>query len=396
MKIALIAACDRNNYGDILLPYITKRFIMSQVSADKKIYFDYFALSHADLTSVGGKITEPLFEMDDKYEAIIVSGGEVMSARYWNMLMNLELVGAKRVCRLFNHRFESRLREMVARMILNGKSIMPWIVSDRFSCPIFYNSVSGYQAISNKRGRKAWEDCIFKAALFSVRDEKCLMAIKEDNSSLDVQLVPDTAILMDSLFSSNELNEKMSKDNKKIFDTIDSYYVIQCNYRYGKDLADDIVDAINLIFEETSIMCVLLPIGRAKGHEDQLILKTIKDRLDNDRCVLVANNNIYETMNIIKKSICFIGTSLHGIVTASAYEVPHTLLTHKAEKTYSYMCTWESTSMLCCESPSDIAKFIISGAYNQSVLKDSIKKMKQYAYDYMNQEFDEIVRRYDE
>ena len=88
INVALVAANDRNNYGDILLPKIVEKY------ADKhglrNIDFNYFSTSNNDLTNLGGNKTVEISKIPYDTRAIIIVGGEVLNVNYTSTYLFLQ------------------------------------------------------------------------------------------------------------------------------------------------------------------------------------------------------------------------------------------------------------------------------------------------------------------
>ena len=83
---------------------------------------------------------------------------------------------------------------------------------------------------------------------------------------------------------------------------------------------------------------ILCPIGMAPNHEDHKILKEMANASNHFK--LIIPRNIYEIMYLIAYAKIFVGTSLHGIITAQSYNVPFIALNKKIKKTKEYISTW--------------------------------------------------------
>ena len=77
INIALVSACDRNNYGDVLLPALLDRYINEKLP-DHAFDIKYYGLTEADLTSVGGAKVRPLAEISDDTDIVVMSRSVVV------------------------------------------------------------------------------------------------------------------------------------------------------------------------------------------------------------------------------------------------------------------------------------------------------------------------------
>ncbi len=57
-------------------------------------------------------------------------------------------------------------------------------------------------------------------------------------------------------------------------------------------------------------------------------------------CDVLMDLSLWEIMFVISQSSCFIGTSLHGVITALSYSVPYLGLNPKIRKLDSFLSDW--------------------------------------------------------
>lgn len=396
MKIALVAACDRNNYGDILLPILLEREVKNKFA---NAYVLYYGLKKADLRKVKGRKVLPLYKIDKNIDIVIIAGGEVIGGNYTTMFMYFQdNIICKFVIRFFNHFFEN-FTNKISKMFLHGKMSYPWLV---FPCSeeqkVFYNSVGCISADKfSELGKKEFKDVIAKSSLFSVRDKKSFKVALSLAEEKDVLLVPDTAILMEYYYPKTILKNYVSEYVRNMELAERKYFVLQVNNFFGKGLESKIAEAINKIFNELGLICVLLPMGRAAFHEDQIPLKKIGKLSGCKSSILVKKNTIFDTMYIISKSIAYIGTSLHGAITAASYYVSHTVLLKSAKKSTGFIDTWKTSEKYYIENTEDFCEFIkncsLENEYmvnrnNINIAKDLVKnyyrKMEEKINEHLN------------
>jgi hypothetical protein len=87
---------------------------------------------------------------------------------------------------------------------------------------------------------------------------------------------------------------------------------------------------------------LLFPAGTARHHDSALayerLAATMRDRDPSAHVEVVRTRNPLELAMIIAGSVCWIGSSLHGRIVASAYHVPRVSLA--VEKVTTYARTW--------------------------------------------------------
>ena len=337
MKIALIGACDRNNYGDLLMPIVFEKQYRYK-NPDKDVKFEYYGQIDSDMSYVKSNNTKALYRCYNNCDIAIMVGGEILSSNFKLMYFNLQKNPIKIfIMRCFNKIFPHKMEE-ISKKKLKGKSERPWILDkDTLGCKkIIYNTVGGdfdnnVEIIKN----------IKKIDYMAIRNKVDFDKISKYNKN--VYLYPDSVTAISKVISSKEIEDNVSEKIKKMAAGI--YFIIQIDKRDGKKIVGDMAKQINEVCDKLKMDCILLPIGYAQGHEDQVVLKKVLKKCHNKNVLMPGITNIYETIYIIKNSCLFIGTSLHGIITSTSYCVPHMFLTSKIKKVLNYLDTWTTTPL---------------------------------------------------
>lgn len=342
MNIAIVGAFDRYNYGDILMPIILKKEIEKNIN-NKEINIDYYGLSKSNMEFCGGIDTEELSKIyNKKYEIVILDGGDILSVNWSDMFLNLQTSKIRillfKIIRKISYNFSNE----IARKKLKGRTEKPWVLDkEELKCnKLIYNTVDG--KIENNIKSKTI-NTIKKIDYISLRNEEIFKDVKKTNSN--AKLYPDSVISLSKYFTEEEIEKKVSKKVKDFVQN-NKYYVFQCKNTIGKKYYEDIIENINKISLDLKIKCLLLPIGYAQGHEDQIILKKINNELEEGISDFFEFNNIYEIIYMIKNSKLFIGTSLHGLITSISYGIPHIAYTKEIVKQIKFLNTWKTTPMI--------------------------------------------------
>lgn len=349
MKVALVGAFDRNNYGDILMPIVMTNQ-MREVF--KNVEIEYFGLSDSKMEYTGGYNTRAFSEIyREKFDAVIYVGGEILTSKYTGMYLNLQkskikIFMYKCLRRLFNDKTENHCRKL-----LGGKSLKPWITNKNdLGCKaLIYNTIGGDIYFgTNNQNKKEVEKNIELADYISIRENESYRVIKNINQN--TKLYPDSVVALSVLIHNRDIEKKLSKEIKNEINKKNNYFVFQVNIKNGKNNIKNISNQIKDIYQKTGMKCVLLPIGYAQGHEDNVVLKKIYNKINDENIVYMPSfNNIYETIYIIKNSKLYVGTSLHGAITAISYNVPHIALTSNIKKLLYFLKTWKTTPIINTE-----------------------------------------------
>lgn len=337
-KIRFLSASDRINYGDFLFPIIFKE-VARNVNSD--IVFENYGIIKSDFTHFGALPTKSFKTLEAEMESgdkIVIGGGEVLFAN-WKTLYAfinpffLRLIRVKRLKRL-ERRFKFSNR-------LLSKNLVPIPFSFAASdfnlekLNVYYNSVGGGHLLLQDNGmRKIAHKRLQAARLISLRDSRSVSYFK-NYTDLNPQLVPDSALLMSQMFSKNKLQGLIKRDlNYK------NYIFLQLAFNKGPSDLIKFANQIEIIAQHLKCSVVLCPIGLAPGHEDDKILKDIKKI--KPQFEFVMPKTIFEIMHLIANANLYLGTSLHGAITAMSFLVPGIGLNKKIQKLESYMKTWVS------------------------------------------------------
>jgi hypothetical protein len=341
-KILVIGAFDRYNYGDLLFPLIIEKQLNTY---GKDFKFRFFGLIESDLSKEGGLPTEDLQAFyqacqnpNDKVH-VIVAGGEALGVTWHSLWSALNKTYQK------IHRYHIRISKIIdlngiARRVLGGKTVLPFVFT-KSDFPgvksVILNSLGGsglkkaqfeqYDFLKKKLNR---------ADYLAVRDKTTVANLKENG--VKAQLFPDSAILMSEFYPNEILEKQVTPDvGSFVAENKGTYVFFQINKKTTVGKEDLIAAELDKIYENENVKICLCPIGKALNHDDHLALEDVKQRMKSPSTYFDADN-IWDIMYLIANSKCYIGTSLHGAITALSYAVPHVGL--KVEKLEAYLHTW--------------------------------------------------------
>ena len=344
-KIALIGAFDRDNYGDILMPIVFEEY-MNKFHSDfySNLTFKYYGLKESNMQYLGGKNTISLssinMEIDDML-ALVLVGGAILPCRYGDMFIHLQENPKLIKCYKILDKFIRPLFDLYCKNKLNGKNIRPWLIDQFDNKIIIYNTVGG--SLTKRKlllCKKKIINALNKASYISVRDIKTKYYL--DRNSIENRLYPDSVVILSKIISDEMIMKNVGKEKQHQVKKLGKYIVIQMNAKVGLSLVNEIKEEIEKLYDKYKISCVLLPIGRAPGHEDQLPLQQLDEQLSTPH-YMPETNNVFETIYLIKNAVMYCGTSLHGAITSISYCIPHTALTNKIPKLNAFLNTWNTT-----------------------------------------------------
>lgn len=337
-RLYIYAPNDRFNYGDLLFPYILTFYF--------KKYFDdivYVSTSKSDLSEKGGIPTvdyKALYNTDDTWENhLIMAGGESLCVR-WNTILSYVkpwVHTANRITwklrRIFGKKVFGILEKFIS-VVCGTKTYFAFTVGKnelpQFQT-IIYNALGGARLLESDilNSRKV-QNILSSVDILSVRDEDTSAALSQ--YKIKNSICPDTAIIMSDVFSEQELRNHLSIN---IQDFDEGYIFFQGNIETWKEKYSLAAHQVKNLYEKTGTKICLCSIGTALGHGDDVALSHISEEIqDKKSYVLVSEPNLYDIMWLIKHSQIYIGTSLHGVITAMSFGIPFVGYGSKKQKVF--------------------------------------------------------------
>ncbi|WP_404651647.1 polysaccharide pyruvyl transferase family protein [Raoultella terrigena] len=357
-NIILYGAFDRYNYGDNLMPLLLEKFILSNyVETSNQFEFIYASINSSDLSHYSCKPTVPMKSLlhNNCDFTVIVVGGEVMGADVGTLYTHVQKnIIFSKVIRVFK-RLSPQLINTVSKLFYPAVWDYPYIPrksSFKGNVKVIYNTVGGIPI------QTQWE-YVREADYISVRDQRSFNGVKEFCSA---HLVPDSVLIASKLidhsfFLKNVRNHIIELCKSKKFITVQA-----CPYKV-KFTAKEMAAVLDKVKKDKPLDIILLPIGYASGHDDLIFMEEVK-KCSSENLELIYDLNVWEIMYIISKSSAFYGTSLHGVITAMSFSIPHFCINADIKKLTSFLKTW---SIYPFQEPLDIKQ-----------LYDSIDKIIEY------------------
>lgn len=362
--IYVLSASDRFNYGDLLFPFIVKHYFSDLACVIN------CSTTQSDMSDRGALPTEDFSVLEklspSHRNILIIGGGECLFCK-WDVILGY-------------------VSEELSKVGNNYPTLYPFTVGKyelKNLRRVIYNSVGGYQL--NERP-DLYDDPMNRKLLksadyISVRDRVTSSGLSR--MKLAHCLCADSAILMSKIFSDKYLKENMSDNAKMLLSG--KYLFFQIGLQHLKEWTKDYASILTRVSKEKNVHICMCPIGTALGHDDPEALSRISAYLPSDIYTMINNPSIWDIMGLIRWSEIYVGTSLHGAITAMSYRVP--LIVHGPKKLQIYIETWYDTigSEYSFVSVDNLEKavlrrmdtrFIISPEEQVRSVEKSIKRMR--------------------
>lgn len=370
----IVGAFDRFNYGDVLFAHISEHIVRHH-NPDARIVF--YGTRASDLRHEGGVQTRAIRSMFrgqmGSGDVVWIAGGEVLGSR-WQLMQEHNLPqGLARVSRFLRRKFGMERMDWLSHKISGVPNRLPWLFDGAsFGLSpqprVVYNSVGGRSVGSLQGLVGEWQkQSLDRATWLSVRDSKSQISTAAFLGK-PVRLSPDSAVLMAELPGAHNLEAIEALVAARLGLKPQEHYIcFQCgiNYLAGREV--EIAAQLKRLHDSHGLPIVVFAIGRASGHEDQTSAHRISSQLQDQNWLHVAPNDltVWEIMGLIAGSSCYIGTSLHGFITAFSFAVPRVGLSLRVGKLIGFRDDWDIASL-----PTGVDFSAIAEAAGQAMEQD--------------------------
>ena len=339
--ISHLGTFDVENYGDLLYPIVFSHLLKKHASLNVQHYSPLPVKAPQDAGFETDSITA-LFTPNAQAHTIVIGGGDILRtdwitfASHYSTNSHSSYNGLRRSIGPLNALnyslrtkvprgkpaafFASRFR----RHRLNYSAVGPFLIDSEtlprgssisyLSCGVPHE-FTPTESESVKR--------IFNQASFIyLRDEQCAEKLRRAGVERDIHVAPDLAITLSDQFD----KEAQITRGREILSAIGikseiSFLCFQCK-PYPGFSEEEIVSELKRYQERTNSPVVLLPTGYC--HGDAQFLQRLARRSGGS--LKYANvTSIADILSVIAASDLFIGTSLHGNITAASYGIRHLL-----------------------------------------------------------------------
>lgn len=331
-KVVFYGAFDRYNYGDNLMPLLLEVYL-KKFHSDKidDVDFIFSSIKSSDLSHY---LCKPTIAMTDllsieKNSTIIIVGGEVLGADIGVLYTHVQKSFVKVKLIKIARRFVPSLVNRIARNAYGAVWDYPYIpnkASFLNKIKIVYNTVGGIPEPSQK-------ESLYNSDYISVRDQRTFDAV---SNYCKANLVPDSVLMASGLIDLDFIETKVRGEIKDVYSNKNYITVQACPYKV-EFTANELANELEKFSDEQDV--ILLPIGYASGHDDIIFMNKVK-LASNNKFIVLDDLNVWEIMYLIIKSNAFYGTSLHGVITAMSFGIPHFCINEKISKLTSFLNTW--------------------------------------------------------
>jgi len=338
--ITHVGTFDVENYGDLLYPIIFRHLLKRLDTTVEVHHYSPLPLKAPQDAGFETDAIKTLFQVSNEPRRLVVGGGDILRtdwdvvASHYGAPSRVSYAGLRRSIGPLNA-FDYLLRRNIGRLqpaafhadrfrsrwmnypaagpfLFDASKLPEGSLVSYLSCGVPHD----FTPIERSRVKGLFEEAHF----IYLRDEHSKEKLRNAGVERAIHVAPDLAITLSDQFEKEEqLHRGQNILSRFGIDKRRSFLCFQCKPYPGFD-EEVIVRQLKRYQERTNSVVVLLPIGYC--HGDHEFLQSLMRR--SGGTLKYANvYSIADIMCIIAASDLFVGTSLHGNVTASSFGIPH-------------------------------------------------------------------------
>lgn len=330
IKVAHFGTFDVDNYGDLLFPHIAEYRLPN---------FQWEHVSPTNNLTVF-KDSKSIISFDvakkKDYDAIVSGGGNIIHLSHNTLTVYKNING-------FAY---ANLWVGAAKIAIKSK--IPHI----FNSPGISQNFTSF--IKNQIASSTFKNSNYLAFRERFSKDIADSLIKGKNAKSHVYIIPDTAFEIDKLWPLEQFEGS-------------SYIAVNLNNRYHSPIVETAL-ILDEISEKLKIPIKFVVIGAC--HGDKEFTKKVSSVM-RSKHFIVESNSLKKVAHVIGNSKYFLGSSMHGFITALSYGVPALLVLNKTPM-HKFIGLLEITELdrnVICSSLKDVLEHLNCPALLTSKVK---------------------------
>ena len=328
--IGQLCTCDVENFGDLLYPVIFQKLTEKHGITTPIIPLSFM---RGTAPYAAGYLVHGINEQiqSSSLSHLVIGGGDVLrtdvdtvAAHYgstYEKYLGQNFWSRMKQCWL-GRRHRRYLKTEFVKKYMSYSPIAPFIL-DAGDCPqvgsILYCSCGAPFPFPPEKAstiRAAFES----AAFVYVRDFQSKHKLQAAGVSRQIEVAPDLIVTLGDFFNRDvERRKGLALLAGYGVDTTKDVLCFQSSPQ-SSIAARELLQQLIALKKKTGAEIVLLPIGPC--HGDDVFLRQLAEK-SSGALTYIAVNSIYEIISVIAASRLFIGTSMHGNITAFSFGIPH-------------------------------------------------------------------------
>jgi len=320
--ICQLGTFDVENYGDLLYPIVFRHLVQKK---DPTLQVRLYSLRAGESLRQSALTTESIRSLFAKEHSglrtLVIGGGDILRtdwdlmARHYGRRSRVSLPSVRNSIDTFGaRRFRARWMNYPAAgpFLIDPNDLPGESRAAYVSCGVPHDfAASEIDRVKRTLGN---------ASFIGLRDEDSAEKLLRAGIDCEVRVAPDLTVTLSDQFDRNELACR-GRDILSRFE-VQSDRPLLCfqSQPYPGFDTDEILRELKRYQERRATEVVALPLGYC--HGDHEFLKGLAKR--SDGAIKYADvSSVFDMLAIIAASDVFVGTSLHGNITAFSFGIPH-------------------------------------------------------------------------
>lgn len=305
-RIAQVGSFDVENYGDLLFSYVFKEKIKEHFD---DVEITLFAPLHCISPFTEDVQVRSVNEMEklhneNPFDGIVIGGGDLVQFKKINVLVEDE-----------NKNQKEEVYDVLSMWFIPG------MIAMKYNIPIIWNALGVPFELSEIQ-QKFMANFMSQSLYVSVRDNTSRKNLGLAADALNVKVVTDSILSISKLVKKEDLKERFNNIYNDLGVSFDkeNYIVVHVNKNIKDEEVTILCEKLRNIKNKYGVSIVLMPIGYTL-YDDQGINK-LKENAD-EFVQIKKKLAPFDMMSVIANAKFYIGASLHGCVTSTAFNIPN-------------------------------------------------------------------------
>jgi hypothetical protein len=320
--ICQLGTFDVENYGDLLYPIVFRHLVQKK---DPTLQVRLYSLRAGESLRQSALTTESIRSLFAKEHSglrtLVIGGGDILRtdwdlmARHYGRRSRVSIPSVRNSIDSFGaRRFRARWMSYPAAgpFLIDPNDLPGESRAAYVSCGVPHDfAASEIDRVKRTLGN---------ASFIGLRDEDSAEKLLRAGIDCEVRVAPDLTVTLSDQFDRNELACRGRKILSRFEVQSDRPLLCFQSQPYPGFDTDEILRELKRYQERRATEVVALPLGYC--HGDHEFLKGLAKR--SDGAIKYADvSSVFDMLAIIAASDVFVGTSLHGNITAFSFGIPH-------------------------------------------------------------------------
>ena len=320
--ICQLGTFDVENYGDLLYPIVFRHLVQKK---DPTLQVRLYSLRAGESLRQSALTTESIRSLFAKEHSglrtLVIGGGDILRtdwdlmARHYGRRSRVSIPSVRNSIDSFGaRRFRARWMNYPAAgpFLIDPNDLPGESRAAYVSCGVPHDfAASEIDRVKRTLGN---------ASFIGLRDEDSAEKLLRAGIDCEVRVAPDLTVTLSDQFDRNELACRGRQILSRFEVQSDRPLLCFQSQPYPGFNTDEILRELKRYQERRATEVVALPLGYC--HGDHEFLKGLAKR--SDGAIKYADvSSVFDMLAIIAASDVFVGTSLHGNITAFSFGIPH-------------------------------------------------------------------------